>query len=98
MASADPATPDNDGAARRRRLRIGQPRSLQSRQLWAASVGLVAFLALAGYALDRSFQTTAQSGMREPLHAYARANAPAVTAATVGGIVITPPPRHTSPS
>ena len=38
-----------------RRLRIGQPRSLQSRQLWAASLGLVAFLALAGYALDRAF-------------------------------------------
>ena len=41
-------------AARLRRLRIAQPRSLQSRQLWAASVGLIAFLALAGYALDRA--------------------------------------------
>ena len=32
-----------------------RPRSLQSRQLWAASLGLVAFLALTGYALDRAF-------------------------------------------
>ena len=75
MASAEPATPDNDGAARRRRLRIGQPRSLQSRQLWAASLGLVAFLALAGYALDFAFQSTARSGMRERLHSYALAYA-----------------------
>ena len=48
-------------------MRIGQPRSLQSRQLWAASLGLVAFLALAGYALDFAFQSTARSGMRERL-------------------------------
>ncbi|HTL15242.1 MAG TPA: ATP-binding protein [Thermomonas sp.] len=62
-------------AARLRRLRIAQPRSLQSRQLWAASLGLVAFLALAGFALDRAFQSTAQSGMRERLHSYALAYA-----------------------
>ena len=30
---------------RLRRLRIAQPRSLRSRQLWAASFGLIAFLA-----------------------------------------------------
>ena len=76
-----PAPPASDDAARphraRRlqRLRIAQPRSLQSRQLWAASLGLVAFLALAGYALDRAFQSTAQSGMRERLHSYALAYA-----------------------
>jgi two-component system sensor histidine kinase PhoQ len=75
MASANPAAPHDDGAARRRRLRIGQPRSLQSRQLWAASLGLVAFLALAGYALDFAFQSTARSGMRERLHSYALAYA-----------------------
>ena len=75
MSSTDPAAPGNDGAARRRRLRIVQPRSLQSRQLWAASLGLIAFLALAGYALDRAFQSTAQSGMRERLHSYALAYA-----------------------
>lgn len=62
-------------AIRRRRLRIVQPRSLQARQLLAASLGLVAFLALAGYALDRSFLSTAQSGMRERLHSYALAYA-----------------------
>ncbi|MEO5962022.1 MAG: sensor histidine kinase [Thermomonas sp.] len=56
-------------------MRIVQPRSLQARQLLAASLGLVAFLALAGYALDRSFLSTAQSGMRERLHSYALAYA-----------------------
>ncbi|MEO5628890.1 MAG: sensor histidine kinase [Thermomonas sp.] len=56
-------------------MRIVQPRSLQARQLLAASLGLVAFLALAGYALDRSFLSTAQSGMRERLHSYAMAYA-----------------------
>ena len=77
MTSANPP-PDPDAgrrAPRVRRLRIAQPRSLQSRQLWAASVGLVAFLALAGYALDRAFQSTAHSGMRERLHSYALAYA-----------------------
>ena len=62
-------------AVRLRNLRIAQPRSLQSRQLWAASLGLIAFLALAGYALDRAFLSTAQSGMRERLHSYAMAYA-----------------------
>ena len=78
MTPAPPPT-DDDPRQRRdrrlRRLRIAQPRSLQSRQLWAASLGLVAFLALAGYALDRAFQSTAQSGMRERLHSYALAYA-----------------------
>ena len=36
-------------------LKRWRPRSLQARQLLAASVGLVAFLALAGYALDAAF-------------------------------------------
>ena len=66
---ARPAAPERGAGLRR--LKIAQPRSLQSRQLWAASVGLVAFLALAGFALDRAFQSTAQSGMRERLHSYA---------------------------
>ena len=77
MIAPEPAV-EGEGAsraARLRRLRIGQPRSLQSRQLWAASLGLIAFLALAGYALDRAFQSTAQSGMRERLHSYALAYA-----------------------
>ena len=62
-------------AVRLRNLRIAQPRSLQSRQLWAASVGLIARLAPAGYVLDRAFLSTAQSGMRERLHSYAMAYA-----------------------
>jgi two-component system sensor histidine kinase PhoQ len=70
-----PESTTSGGATRRRRLRIVQPRSLQARQLLAASLGLVAFLALAGYALDRSFLSTAQSGMRERLHSYALAYA-----------------------
>ena len=53
----------------------GQPRSLQVRQLMAASLGLVAFLALAGYALDRAFLQTAESSLRERLENYALAYA-----------------------
>ena len=49
----------------------GQPRSLQARQLLAASLGLVAFLALAGYALDRAFLETAESNMRQRLRSLA---------------------------
>ena len=52
MTPDEPASPEGRRERRARRLRqlrIAQPRSLQSRQLWAASVGLVAFLALAGY-------------------------------------------------
>ena len=71
-------TPDNliqPAVQRLRRLRIAQPRSLRSRQLWAASFGLVAFLALAGFALDHAFQNTALSGLRDRLHSYALAYA-----------------------
>ncbi|GAB1596680.1 ATP-binding protein [Lysobacter claricitrinus] len=52
-------------------MRIGQPRSLQTRQLLAASLFLVAFLALAGYALDRAFLKTARDNLRERLESYA---------------------------
>lgn len=52
-----------------------QPRSLQARQLMAASLGLVAFLALAGYALDRAFLQTAESNLRQRLENYALAYA-----------------------
>ena len=75
MSDSAPNQAQTTDGAGRRRLRIAQPRSLQSRQLWAASLGLIAFLALAGYALDRAFQSTAQSGMRERLHSYALAYA-----------------------
>ena len=52
-----------------------QPRSLQIRQLLAASLGLIAFLALAGYALDRAFQQTAKDNLRQRLENYALAYA-----------------------
>ncbi|MGO4222789.1 ATP-binding protein [Lysobacter sp. TAF61] len=51
----------------------GQPRSLQARQLLGASLGLIAFLALAGYALDRAFLETAESNMRQRLRSLALA-------------------------
>ena len=47
-----------------------RPRSLQARQLMAASLGLVAFLALAGYALDRAFLDVASEGQRDRLRNY----------------------------
>lgn len=53
----------------------GQPRSLQARQLLAASLGLLAFLALAGYALDRAFLETAESNLYQRMRSYALAYA-----------------------
>jgi len=47
-----------------------RPRSLQARQLMAASLGLIAFLALAGYALDRAFLDVASEGQRDRLRNY----------------------------
>jgi two-component system sensor histidine kinase PhoQ len=52
-------------------MNFGQPRSLQARQVLAASLGLVAFLALAGYALDRAFIRTAERNLEERLGNYA---------------------------
>ena len=52
-----------------------QAPSLQARQLLAASLGLIAFLALAGYALDRAFLMTAESNLRERMKGYALAYA-----------------------
>lgn len=48
-----------------------RPRSLQVRQLLAASLALVAFLALAGYALDRAFVSTAENILKDRLSDYA---------------------------
>ena len=45
--------------------------SLQARQLLAASLGLVAFLGLTGYALDRAFVDAADSTLRQRLQNYA---------------------------
>ena len=60
-------------AAERRSLQGWRPRSLQSRQLLAASLGLIAFLALAGYALDRAFRQTAESDLHQRLKSLALA-------------------------
>lgn len=57
--------------ATRERLYHWRPRSLQTRQLLAASLGLIAFLALAGYALDRAFLNTAENILRGRLRDYA---------------------------
>ncbi len=47
--------------------------SLEARQLLAATVGLIAFLGLTGFALDRAFTETATSSLRERLKSYASA-------------------------
>ena len=60
-------------AARLRWFKRWRPRSLQARQLLAASVSLVAFLALAGYALDAAFADTAMDNLRARLKNYATA-------------------------
>ena len=57
-----------------------RPRSLQARQLMAASLGLLAFLALAGFALDRAFLDVASEGQRDRLRNYAYAYAGEVMA------------------
>jgi len=44
--------------------------SLQGRQLLAASLGLIAFLGLTGFALDRAFTETAENALRERLKSY----------------------------
>ena len=53
------------------RLSRWRPRSLQTRQFLAVSLGLIAFLALAGYALDRAFLSTAENILRGRLRDYA---------------------------
>ncbi|CAN5590296.1 ATP-binding protein [soil metagenome] len=52
-----------------------RPRSLQARQLLAASLGLLAFLALAGYSLDRAFVDVAGQVQRDRLRSYVAAYA-----------------------
>ncbi len=72
-----------------------QPRSLQARQLFAASFSLVAFLALAGYALDAAFADTAEKNLRERLKAYATAYVSSVEFLRDGSLYISsdrPPP------
>ncbi|MCL1634705.1 ATP-binding protein [Luteimonas sp. SX5] len=65
---------------------VWRPRSLAARQLLAASLGLIAFLALAGYALDRAFVDTAESNLRQRLESYALAYAAGTEFDVAGGI------------
>ena len=77
-----------------------RPRSLQTRQLLAASIGLVAFLALAGYALDRAFLDTAESNLRARLEGYALAYARGIEFLRDGSLYvpeIPPEPRFERP-
>lgn len=64
-----------------------RPRSLQARQLLAASLGLVAFLALTGFALDRAFLDVAGQGLRDRLKAYAYAYATGIEFARDGTLI-----------
>ena len=66
-----PGPADKQESGQRKPLLPWRPRSLQARQLMAASLGLVAFLALAGYALDRAFVDVAGQVQRDRLKAYA---------------------------
>ncbi len=64
-----------------------RPRSLRARQLLAASLGLIAFLALAGYALDRAFVSTAEQNLRHRLKGYAMSYANKVEFARDGSLI-----------
>jgi two-component system, OmpR family, sensor histidine kinase PhoQ len=66
-----------------------RPRSLQTRQLLAAGMGLYAFLALAGYSLDRAFLNTAEKELREHLRDFALYYADE-TEFTRGGALVPP--------
>ena len=50
-------------------------RSLQARQMLSAGIALIAFLAIAGYALNAAFADTARNNLRERLKNYATAYA-----------------------
>ena len=86
--------------ATERRAFNWRARSLQSRQLLAASMGLLAFLALAGYALDRAFLETAESNLHTRLESYALAYADGIEFLRDGSLYVpdTPPePRFKRP-
>ena len=96
-----PRAADADDSRRGRDPFTGwRPRSLRARQLLAASIGLVAFLALAGYALDRAFVSTAEQNLRHRLKGYAMSYANKVEFARDGSLI--PPelpvdPRFSQP-
>jgi two-component system sensor histidine kinase PhoQ len=74
--------------------------SLQARQLLAAALGLVAFLSLTGFALDRAFSEAAVSNLRDRLQTYAHAYLAGSDLARDGGLIIPdvpPEPRFAQP-
>ncbi len=70
-----------------------RPRSLQARQLLAASLGLLAFLAGAGYALDRAFVDVASELQRDRLRSYATSYARDIEFDRAGNLI----PPYTQP-
>ncbi|MDO4708336.1 MAG: ATP-binding protein [Pseudomonadota bacterium] len=72
-----------------------RPRSLASRQLMAAGIGLIAFMAVVGVALDRAFIDTAERNMHDRLVNYALAYT-AGTEFDIDGYLI-PPYRAPDP-
>ncbi|MGG6462028.1 ATP-binding protein [Solilutibacter silvestris] len=78
-----------------------KPRSLLRRQLLVSTIGLAAFLALAGVALDRAFEQTAQENMRIRLSNYALTYAARTDFDVTNALVppaITPDPRLDLPA
>jgi two-component system sensor histidine kinase PhoQ len=74
--------------------------SLQARQLLAAGLGLVAFLGLTGFALDRAFTDAAVSNLRERLQTYAHAYLAGSDLARDGRLIVPevpPEPRFAQP-
>ena len=81
--------------SRLRWIRRWRPRSLQTRQLLAASLSLLAFLALAGYALDAAFADTTEKNLTERLKNYANSYANNIEFLRDGSLYISsdkPPP------
>lgn len=74
--------------------------SLQARQMLAASLALVAFLGLTGYALDRAFAEAALNSQRERLENFAKAYLSGTEVLRSGAIVmpsVAPDPRFDRP-
>ena len=81
------------GQGRKQRRLAWRPRSLQARQLLAASLGLLAFLAAAGYALDRAFVDVASELQRDRLRSYATSYARDIEFDRAGNLI----PPYTQP-
>ena len=82
------------------RFRPWRSRSLKARQLTAASLGLLAFLMLAGFALDRAFAETAENNLRQRLKSYAMAYADSIDFGRDGSLYtpeLGPDPRFHRP-